>query len=297
MDVDLGDHVGLATALSGQNAVIHVAAKAGVWGPRKEYFRINTEGTWNVLRTCHMQGVNRVVYTSTPSVVFERGGVEGGDESLPYPPKFLTHYAATKAQAEEAVLAANGVQGMRTVALRPHLIWGSGDPHLLPRVLDRARAGKLKQVGDGGNKVDITHVNDAADAHILALDNIEAAAGKAYFIHSETVALWRWINGVLKRAGIPLIESKVSHTTAYKAGAVMEFLWRLLPTKSEPPMTRFVAENLATPHWFNIEAARRDLGFEPKWTGEKALDEFFGKEQDVSRRDAETGKLEVEVGS
>ena len=175
------------------------------------------------------------------------------------------------------MLAANGVNGLRTVSLRPHLIWGRGDPHLLPRVLERAKEGKLKQVGDGRNRVDITHLIDAADAHLLALEHLERAAGNAYFISSETVALWPWINSVLERAGIPKLTAQVSAGTAYKAGALMEFIWRMFGIKSEPPMTRFVAENLATSHWFKLDAAKRDLNYEPQWTGEKALDEFFGK--------------------
>lgn len=277
VNADLRDSDDVARAIDGADVVFHAAAKAGVWGPRAEYFGINLGGTRNVLAACHKHGVQQLVYTSTPSVVFERGGIDGGDESLPYPKKFLTHYAESKALVEQEVLAANGVHGLRTVALRPHLIWGAGDPHLLPRVLERAREGKLKQVGDGRNRVDITHVSDAADAHLLALENIERAAGKAYFISSETIELWPWLNLVLERAGIPKLSAQVSAATAYRAGAVMEFVWRLLGIGAEPPMTRFVAENLATSHWFKLDAAKRDLGYRPQWKGAKALDEYFGK--------------------
>ncbi|MBX3459400.1 MAG: NAD-dependent epimerase/dehydratase family protein [Planctomycetes bacterium] len=282
--VDLRDPKATAEAVAGHEVVFHVAAKAGVWGPRREYFDINVQGTRNVLAACQQHGVKTLVYTSTPSVVFTRGGIDGGDESLPYPRTFLTPYAESKAIAEQEVLAADNVAGLRTVALRPHLVWGKGDPHLLPRVIARAEAGKLKQVGDGRNKVDITHVNDAADAHLLAWRRIDRAAGKAYFISSEAVALWPWINGVLQRAGVAPLNSRVSSGTAYKAGAVLEFIWRMLGKRTEPPMTRFVAENLATSHWFRLDAARRDLGYDPQWTGERALDEYFG----VARRDAET---------
>ena len=273
---DLRDAADVAKAAEGVDAVFHVAAKAGVWGPRAEYFGINLTGTRNVIAACHKHGVRDLVYTSTPSVVFERGGIDGGDESLPYPKKYLTHYAESKALAEQEVIAANGVNGLRTASLRPHLIWGHGDPHLLPRVLDRAREGKLKQVGDGKNRVDITHVHDAADAHLLALESMDHAAGKAYFISSETVALWPWINAVLERAGLARLSAQVSARTAYKAGAMMEFIWRMFGLGSEPPMTRFVAENLANSHWFKLDAAKRDLGYEPAWTGDKALDEYFG---------------------
>lgn len=281
---DLRDPDATQAVVAGHDVVFHVAAKAGVWGPRREYFDINVQGTRNVIAACHKHGVKTLIYTSTPSVVFSRGGIDGGDESLPYPPEFLTPYAESKALAEQEVLAADNVGGLRTVALRPHLVWGQGDPHLLPRVIARAKAGKLKQVGDGTNRVDITHVNDAADAHLLALRHIERAAGKAYFISSEAVQLWPWINGVLKRAGVAPLTSQVSAGTAYKAGAVLEFAWRMLGKRSEPPMTRFVAENLATSHWFKLDAARRDLNYEPQWTGERALDEYFG----VTRGNAET---------
>lgn len=276
MDLELRDPEAVSRAVSGHDVVFHVAAKAGVWGKRAEYFGINVTGTRNVLAACQKHGVKKLIYTSTPSVVFSGSLAGGANESAPYPDKFLTHYAHTKAIAEREVLAANGLDGMQTCALRPHLIWGKGDPHLLPRVLDRARAGKLKQVGDGRNRVDITHVNDAAQAHVDALDHLDAAAGKAYFIASETVALWPWINAVLKRAGIPEVTAKVSAGTARRAGALLEVVWKLFGLGGEPPMTRFVAGNLSTDHWFEISAARKDLHYAPCWTGEKALDEFFG---------------------
>jgi len=288
VDLDLRNADAVSNAIAGQDAVFHVAAKAGVWGKRAEYFGINVTGTRNVLAACQKHGVKKLIYTSTPSVVFSGSLPGGANESAPYPEKYLTHYAYTKAIAERKVLAANGLEGMQTCALRPHLIWGKGDPHLLPRVLDRARAGKLKQVGDGRNRVDLTHVNDAAKAHLDALEHIDAAAGKAYFIASETVALWPWINEVLRREGIAEITAKVSAGTARKAGAVLEFVWRVFGLGGEPPMTRFVAENLATDHWFDISAARKDLQYAPSWTGAKALDEFFGTETSDSRRGTES---------
>jgi 2-alkyl-3-oxoalkanoate reductase len=290
---DLRDHVACAKAVSDQYAVFHVAAKAGVWGPRREFHGVNVEGTRALLLACHKHGVKRFIYTSTPSVVFTRGGLENADESQPFPARFLTAYAESKAAAEQSVLKANGKEGMMTTALRPHLVWGAGDPHLLPRVLERARAGRLRRVGDGRNRVDITHVNDAAHAHLLALEHIERAAGKTYFIRSETIELWPWLNEVLRRAGLAPVDKAVSLRTAYTAGAMLEAVWSILRLKGEPPMTRFVAENLATPHWFNIAAARRDMGYEPHWTGQRALDEYFGNERQVSRRSAETQRSVV----
>jgi len=271
---DIRDAAQIAAAIDGADVVFHTAAKAGVWGDRDEYFGINLTGTRNVLAACHRHGVRRLVYTSTPSVVFGNTGIEGGSEDLPYAKRFLSHYAASKARAEEEVLAANGVNGLLTVALRPHLIWGHGDPHLTPRVIDRARAGKLKRVGDGSNRVDITHVLDAAEAHMLACDNIERVAGKAIFISSETVNLWDWINTLLQHAGLLPVTKAVSRATAYRAGALLEFIYGLLGL-GEPPMTRFVAENLAVSHWFDITRARELLGYQPQWIGERAFEQHF----------------------
>lgn len=275
---DLRDQIDVINAIEGMDAVYHVAAKAGVWGKAQEYYDINVRGTRNVVVGCQKHNIRTLIYTSTPSVVFGAAPLEGANEDTPYAARFLTHYAESKCMAEREVLAANGVGALRTVALRPHLIWGKGDPHLVPRVLARARSGKLKRVGDGTNKVDITHIEDAADAHILALERIEAAAGKAYFISSEAVVLWDWINALLVRMGLPPLTRQVSRVTAYRAGAVLEFFYGLFGVSKEPPMTRFVAENLATSHWFDISRARKDLGYEPKRFGTAALDDYVKTE-------------------
>ncbi|MBP9891100.1 MAG: NAD-dependent epimerase/dehydratase family protein [Planctomycetes bacterium] len=275
---DLADASQVNAAIVGHDAVFHVAAKAGVWGRRRDYFETNVTGTRNVVAACGVLGVKTLIYTSTPSVVFGAASLENVNEDAPYATRFLTHYAETKCIAEKEVLAANGIGSLRTVALRPHLIWGPGDPHLVPRVLARARAGRLKRVGDGTNKVDITHVEDAADAHVLALEKIDVAAGKAYFISSETINLWQWIGELLKRAGLPALTRQVSRAAAYRAGALLEFLYGLFGVSKEPPMTRFVAENLATSHWFDITRAREDFGYEPRRFGVAALDEYLKTE-------------------
>lgn len=276
IDGNLRDADAVSGALEDAQAVFHVAAKAGVWGKRKDFFGINLYGTRNVIKACKLHGVKNLIYTSTPSVVFGSNALEGADESTPYPTRFLTYYAESKAMAEEELLKANGIGVLKTCALRPHLIWGKGDPHLVPRVLARAKSGKLRQVGDGENEVDITHVNDAANAHILALQNIGQAAGKAYFISSEKVNLWDWINTLLEKHDLTRIEKTISRGAAYRIGAIMESIWRALMLSSEPPMTRFVAENLATSHWFDTSRARNDLGYKPSWTGEKAFAELLG---------------------
>jgi nucleoside-diphosphate-sugar epimerase len=263
---DLADPVAVMKAVEGCDVVIHVAAKAGVWGRFTDYYRVNVVGTKNVIAACRNAGVGRLVYTSTPSVVYS-GPVENGNESLPYPKRYTAAYPQTKAIAERAILAANGPD-LLTVALRPHLIWGPGDPHLIPRVLARARAGKLRRVGTGPVMVDVTYVDNAATAHVLAADRLRpeaSVAGKAYFIsNGEPVDLWAFLNRVLEVAGLPPVTKTISPWKARFAGRVLETVYRTLRLPGEPAMTRFVAAQLSTPHWFDISAARRDLGYEPR---------------------------------
>lgn len=268
---DIADGEAVAGACAGVDAVFHTAALAGAWGPRAAYERTNVEGTACVLAGCARAGVGRLVFTSSPSVVAApdvRTHHEGVDESTPYPTHYLADYPRTKAASERAVLAANGPT-LATCALRPHLIVGPGDPHLLPRVLARARAGKLKVIGDGDNRVDLTYVESAARAHLLAADRLaapdQAPAGRAYFIsQGEPVELWPWLNALLEALGIPPVRGRVSARAAYHAGAALEGVWRLTGRSGEPPMTRFVATQLGTSHWFDITAAKRDLGYTPE---------------------------------
>ncbi|MBX3177553.1 MAG: NAD-dependent epimerase/dehydratase family protein [Candidatus Hydrogenedentes bacterium] len=263
---DLADPEVAAEAVSGCDAVIHVAAKAGVWGPHDDYYRANVTATRNLLEACREQHIGKLVYTSTPSVTFNGEDESGVDESAPYATRFLCHYAATKARAEQDVLAANS-PALATVALRPHLIWGPGDNHLVPRLIARAKAGKVKIVGRGGNLVDATYIDNAAAAHLNALDALAPdapCAGKAYFIsNGEPVAMDVLLNQILAAAGLPPITKKVPAGVAYAAGAAMEAVYNLLGKDEEPIMTRFVARQLATAHWFDISAARRDLGYNP----------------------------------
>ncbi|MDQ8200476.1 NAD-dependent epimerase/dehydratase family protein [Pelagicoccus enzymogenes] len=270
---DLADAPAVRDACRGRDTVFHVAAKVGIWGKLADFQAANVEGTQAIINGCRDFEVKKLVYTSTPSVVFNGRSIAGQDESLPYGESIPCPYPTTKVIAEKAVLAAHGQPPgkLKTVALRPHLIWGNDDPNLVPRVLERARAGKLRIVGDGDNRVDLTHVDNVVDAHLLAeiaLDRSENnPGGKAYFIsNGEPVKLWDWINELLKNHDIPQIHRKVSLPTARHLGAAMEALWKTFKLKGEPPMTRFVASELAKDHWFDISAARRDLGYQPRIT-------------------------------
>jgi nucleoside-diphosphate-sugar epimerase len=272
---DLSDVMALSNAMQGCDAVIHVAAKAGFWGPPSEYFQANLAGTEAVLNACRKAGVKKLVYTSTPSVVHGGGDLNGVDESMPYPAHHESAYSASKAAAEKVVLSANGAE-ISTVALRPHLIWGPGDPHLLPRLVAKAKAGRLRKIGDGKNLVDTVFVENAALAHILAVDKLcpEAQiAGKAYFIaQGEPRPLWETIERLIVASGGPKLPAKyVPKSVAMAMGGACELTWRFLRLKGEPPMTRFVASQLATSHWFNLGRAKADLGYQPEWSFEQGL--------------------------
>jgi len=279
---DLAEPETVTSACRGMDAVFHVAAKAGVWGKRQDFYHTNVLGTRNVVQACRENHVPFLIYTSTPSVVFNGQPFSGEDESLPYGSNWLCHYAETKAVAEREVLAANGADGLATTALRPHLVWGTGDPHLLPRIIQRAKAGRLRIIGDGTNRVDISHVSNVADAHLLALDALKdhRANGRAYFLsQGDSVVLWEWLNNLLARLNIPPVTRKISLQKAYAMGAILEKLWTLLPLPGEPPMTRFVAVELAKNHYFNINAARRDLRYKPALSTNQGIDDFVQNHQ------------------
>jgi 2-alkyl-3-oxoalkanoate reductase len=271
---DLADRDALLQASEGCDTIFHVAAKAGIWGSYAEFHRANVTGTENVLAACKAQGITKLVYTGSPSVVFDGGDVEGGDESLPYPAGYHAHYPRTKALAEQLVLAAND-RDLATVSLRPHLIWGPGDNHLVPRILAKGRAGKLRRIGSRPCLVDTVYVDNAARAHLLAAERLTPGAqpaGKAYFIsNGEPIPLWEMINRILAAADIPPVTKSIPPWTAYAAGMICEHLWGLFRLPDEPPMTRFVARELATAHWFDISAARRDLGYVPEISTDEGL--------------------------
>lgn len=265
---DLRDARAVAAACEGVDVVFHVAGVAGVWGHWDYYYGVNTLGTRHVIDGCRRHGVGRLVYTSSPSVTFDGSPQRGVDESAPYPSRWLCHYPHTKALAEQDVLAANGAGGLVTCSLRPHLIWGPRDQHLIPRLLDRARRGQLRRVGDGQNRVDMIYVENAADAHLQAADALAAGspvAGRAYFLsQDEPVRLWQWIDKILGLAGLPPVERSISLGAARRIGAAMELAYKALRIKSEPRMTRFLAAQLGADHYFAISRAKNDFGYRPR---------------------------------
>ena len=265
---DLQDAEAVKRACDGIDVVFHNAGVAGIWGPWRHYHGINTIGTANIVAGCRAAGVTRLIYTSSPSVTFDGKDQNNIDESAPYAASWLCHYPHSKALAEQAVLAANGTGGLRTCALRPHLIWGPRDEHLIPRLIERAKVGKLRRVGDGANLVDMIYVENAAAAHLQAahaLADGAPVAGKAFFIsQGEPVNCWDWINEILRLADLPPITKSISARAAWNLGRALEGIWTVLGRRDEPRMTRFLAAQLSTSHYFDISAAQRDLGYSPR---------------------------------
>ena len=282
---DLGDGAAVSAAVAGCDVVFHVAAKPGIWGPYEEYHRTNFIGTQNVIAACREQSVPRLVYTSSPSVVFDGNDMEGVDESVPYPRRFAAHYPRTKAAAEQLVRAAND-ERLATVSLRPHLIWGRGDNHLLPRLIARAQAGQLRRIGHMRKLVDTIYVDNAAEAHLLAAEKLKprsAVAGKIYFIsQGEPVDIWEMINRLLEAAGAPTVQHTIPRGVALALAWGFENVHNLLHRPGEPRLTRFVVKELTTSHWFDISAARRDLGYRPTVStpeGLRRLGDYFAEDQ------------------
>jgi nucleoside-diphosphate-sugar epimerase len=271
---DIADRGVVDGAVAGCDRVFHVAAKVEMWGPREPFVRANIIGTDNVIEAMRRHGVGRLIFTSSPSVVHGGDDIAGSDESLPYPDHYEAAYPETKAESERRVLAANG-SGLATVAIRPHLVWGPRDTALVPRIVERARSGSLRLVGDGSNLVDTVYIDNAVDAHLDAASRLApgaACAGKAYFItNDDPRPIKEIINGFLTAAGLEPIDRTIPVGLAVAAGRVFEAIHRVVPSKSGPRMTPFLARNLATAHWYDISAAKADLGYSPAVSIEEGM--------------------------
>ncbi len=284
---DLRDRRAVMAACERMEAVFHAGGAAGIGGPWSHFRAVNVLGTRNVVEACLVHGVRRLVFTSSPSVTFQCQSQHDVDESAPYARRWFCAYARSKAIAEQHVLASSGENALLTCALRPHLIWGPRDRHLIPQLLTRVRRGRLWRVGDGKNLVDTVYVENAARAHLLAADALKPgspAAGRAYFIsQGEPVNCWDWLNEIVAMAGLPPVRKSISFRTAWAIGLACEIGYGLLRLRGEPPMTRFLAAQLSQSHYFNIRRAREDLGYQPTISTAEGL-----------RRLAESRELRVE---
>ncbi|MCA8956005.1 MAG: NAD-dependent epimerase/dehydratase family protein [Planctomycetes bacterium] len=273
---DLADADAVQRAVTGCDVVFHVAAMPGAWGTFQQHFDTHIAGTDHVVCGCVGAEVPHLVFTSTPSVVSRGRDLEGADESTPYARVFKAFYPATKARAEQMVRSADVPGQLRTVSLRPHLVWGPGDRHLLPRIVRRADAGSLRRIGRADKRVDTTYIDDAARAHLLAWDRLrsepDAVGGRAYFISSgQPIPTWEMVDRLLAATGRPPVRRHVPRWVAYAAAAVIEPCARLFGRREEPLLTRWVVDELSTAHWFDLGAARRDLGYTPQVTLDEGL--------------------------
>ncbi|MEL7500337.1 MAG: NAD-dependent epimerase/dehydratase family protein [Planctomycetota bacterium] len=272
---DIRSYENVLDACRDQDVVFHTAAIAGIWGPWKLFHSTNTVGTKHVVEACRECKVPKLVFTSSPSVTFDGQHQVNTDETAPYPKKWLCHYPHSKALAEKYVLEADDHRELMTCALRPHLIWGPGDNHLVPRLIERARSKKLRRVGDGTNQVDTIYIDNAAEAHLMAAEAMQEGSpvcGQAYFIsQDDPVNLWGWINEVLELAGLPRVKQKISLYWASKIGHGLEMYHEAFNLQSEPRMTRFLAAQLAKSHYFDISRAKRDFGYFPRVSNDEGM--------------------------
>jgi len=262
-----GDIVNLdamAQAVAGCDAIVHCAAHVTPFGRIDDYYDVNVRGTDNLLAACEIAGVRKFVFTSCAGVVLDRGDLNGVNETQRMPARAPTPYLSTKATAERHVLAANG-SDFATVALRPHLLWGPGESTLLPRLAALAKAGKLRLFGEAGKKIDSCYVDNAADAHLAALERLEpgaAIAGKAYFItQGEPASIEGFVNGLLRAAGYPAETRRLS-TPVARVLASTAPLRRAVG--ADPLVTGDLLALFGQATWFNIAAARRDLDYQPR---------------------------------
>ncbi len=272
---DLADLQAVSGALQDTDVVFHVAAKAGIWGDYSEYYAANVTGTRNVIEACLRNGVAKLVYTSTPSVAFDGRNVRNANEQEPLPKKYLAPYLTTKAAAERLVIQANS-STLATVSLRPHLIWGPGDTQLFPRIAERRIANRLMLVGSGDNLVDSTFIDNAARAHLDAAKRLTPGSpvvGRAYFIsQGDPRPVRDLINAILETAGLPPVKRSIPLPVAYVAAWFLEAGYRMFHVANEPPVTRLSVLEMGRDHYFDISAARRDLGYHPAISIEEGLE-------------------------
>ena len=257
----------IENACAGIDVVFHVAAKVGVWGAYKDFYDINIIGTENVIKACKKNGVKKLIFTSSASVIFDGSNLEGVNELVGYPKTPVSNYTSTKAQAEQLVLNANS-NSLKTISLRPHLVWGPGDTQLIPKILIRAKSGRLKQVGEKNYLIDTTFINNLIDAQILAMGKMDInpdLCGRAFFItNGKPIPVWEFLNSIIKSAGLPEVKKSIPKFVALMVAWILEKAHLIFRIKKEPFITRFVIHELCTHHWFDISAAEKLLDYSPK---------------------------------
>ena len=289
LQADVTDAESLRRAFAGKDVVFHVASLVQTKQADADLvWAVNHGGTKLVLEVCRELGVKRLVYVSSASVVYEGGNIENGDESLPYASSSQAPYADSKIAAERAVLDANGIGGLQTCAIRPHVVFGPGDGRFLPALIERAKTGRLKYgVGRGRKISDFTYIDNLIDALVAVEESLEEGVkvgGEAYFVtNGEPLGFWDFVDKVLVAMGQPTTRGRVPYSVAYVAAMIAETVDALLgkPTGPENGLTRFAIRYMCTHHYFSIDKARRDFGYEPTVT----IDEGIRRTIDALRRD------------
>jgi nucleoside-diphosphate-sugar epimerase len=265
------DPAAVAYAVDGMDAIVHLAAKVSLAGDPADFETVNVGGTRTIVEAAQAAGVSRLVHVSSPSVAHAGASIIGDGAAPADPSRARGDYARTKAQAELLALAADSA-GFRVVAVRPHLVWGPGDTQLVARIVERARAGRLPLLGRGAALIDTTYIDNAASAIAAALERVDAVHGRAYVVtNGEPRPVAELLAGICAAAGVPAPAWSVPAGLARAAGSAIEAVWRLRPGVDEPPMTRFLAEQLSTAHWFDQRQTRADL----HWTPAVSLDDGF----------------------
>ena len=270
---DVADPEAVQRAVAGQDAVLHLAAKVDVTGPWPEYQRANVTGTETVVAACRAAGVGRLVQVSSPSVAHGGSALVGVGAGAADPARARGNYARSKAAAELAALAADS-PSLAVLAVRPHLVWGPGDTQLVARIVDRARTGRLPVIGTGAALIDTTYVDNAAAALVAAVDACGRVHGEALVVsNGEPRPVGEVLTRLCWAAGVPAPRRRVPFGVAWAAGGAVEGWWGLTKRRDTPPLTRFLAEQLATAHWFDQRRTREALG----WTPQVSLDEGFAR--------------------
>ncbi|HYN75621.1 MAG TPA: NAD-dependent epimerase/dehydratase family protein [Candidatus Limnocylindria bacterium] len=277
---DLTDPAAVRSAAGGVDAVVHLAAKVHVVGAWADYLAVNVEGTRAVVEGARAAGAGRLVQVSSPSVAHAGSSLVGAGAGPADPDRARGPYSRSKAMAEQIVLAAHD-ESFAVIAVRPHLVWGPGDTQLVGRIVARARAGRLSLVGQGTALIDTTYLDNAVDALVAALDAAPTAGGQPYVVsNGQPRPVAEILTAICRAAGVRGPRVKVPYAAAWAAGAVVDTWWSARRREDDPPITRFLAEQLATAHWFDQRSTRDALGWVPRVgidEGFERLAAFYGE--------------------
>jgi len=278
---DITDSRAVADAVAGQDAVVHLAAKVHVVGPARDFERVNVDGTRTVVEAAtRALSVDRLVHVSTPSVAHAGSALVGAGAGSADPRRARGQYARTKAVAELIALGADD-DDLAVLVIRPHLVWGPGDSQLVGRIIERARTGRLALVGSGAALIDSTYVDNAVAALVRALECAPVAHGEALVVsNGEPRTVAELLAGICAAAGVPGPRRHVPRSLAWTAGALAEAVWSTFRVEGDPPMTRFLANQLSTAHWFDQRRTREVLGWEPAISLDEGLQRLAGASRD-----------------